>query len=110
MFVPVGCAECGKHFQVERGQLGQPATCPWCGAHRVAAEPLPLPLPLPEDVRAERPKRAHRVRSTTRLRVVRWLALAALCTVLALATFAGQHYRHGGFSSLAMESFVAPDG
>ena len=113
MFVPVGCAECGKLFQVERGQLGQSASCPWCGARvlalpvAAAAEPQPLPLPLPEEVPVVRPQRS---RPAPRLRVLPRLALAALCGFLALATFAVQRYRNGGFASLALESFVAPDG
>lgn len=39
MFVPVGCTQCGKLFQVPQENLGQPAPCPWCGA-MVAAWPL----------------------------------------------------------------------
>jgi len=111
MFVPVGCAECGKRFQVERAQLGQAATCPWCQA-RVLALPVAAPaepLPLPEEIPTVRPAGA-RPAPGRRVRVLPWLAFFALCAFLALGTFAVQRYRSGGFSSFAMRPFVAPDG
>ena len=109
MFVPVGCSECGKRFQVEREQLGQVASCPWCQARvvalPVAAAPEPLPLPLPEEAPAVVPvKPKSAPKPPRRIGVGCWLLTAALCILLGGGTFAFQRYRSGGFTSLAMQS------
>ena len=99
MFASVGCTECGKLFQVDRAQLGQPASCPWCDARIIAlpvakrAEPLPLPVDPP----------ARRFR--------KWppIAVVALCIAIAGGTFLVQRYRNGAMPPFVMQTFVAPD-
>ncbi len=117
MFVPVGCSECGKLFQVERGELGQPASCPWCQARVLAlpvaakttSDPEPLPLPEPfgtvDSVSTAEPIRRRSSHSGIRP----WIVVLALSAVLALFTFLLLRHRGGGTPSFAMESFVAPD-
>ena len=108
MFAPVGCAECGKLFQVERARPGQPASCPWCQARvlalPMAAKPEPLPLPLPVIPPGVFPIRNRSARPWL------WIAVAFLSVFLALGTFLVQRYRNGAVPAFAMQSFTAPDG
>ena len=114
MFASVGCAECGKLFQVGRDRLGQPADCPWCGAKVLAlpvaakpgGEPEPLPLPLPEPVAVSGvgPVRKRRSRKWS------WIAALLLCVPVAGGTFLIQRYRAGAMPSFVMQTHRAPDG
>lgn len=61
MFVPVGCTNCGKPFQVSEAALGQSILCPWCQAVVTAlpvgtaagASPAPTPPTTEQPARAE---------------------------------------------------------
>lgn len=56
MFVPVGCSNCGKPFQVPDAVVGKPAVCPWCQA-AVAALPVGTAVePPPPAATAPAPK------------------------------------------------------
>ena len=112
MFVPVGCAECGKLFQVERGQLGRPTSCPWCQARvlalpvaaqpRVGPEPLPLPEPSVRGANLRAPSRS-------RTRIWPWIVVVFIGVLLAAGTFLVQRYRGGAVPPFVMQTFVAPD-
>ncbi len=108
MFAPVGCSECGKLFQVEHAQLGQPASCPWCQARVMAlpmaakAEPLALPEPvIPPGVFPIRKRGA---------RPWLWIAVAFISIFFALGTFLVQRYRNGAVPPFAMRTSTATDG
>ena len=116
MFVPVGCAECGKLFQVERGQLGRPASCPWCQARvlalPVAAQPRvgPEPLPLPAlSVRGANGEENLRASIRSRARIWPWIVVVFIGVFLAAGTFLVQRYRGGAVPPFVMQTFVAPD-
>ncbi|HEY1189500.1 MAG TPA: hypothetical protein VGE74_17750 [Gemmata sp.] len=61
MFFPVGCANCGKPFQVPETALGKSVECPWCQSAVPAlpvakvVEPAPAPAPVPPPAVVEPP-------------------------------------------------------
>ncbi|MBM3979137.1 MAG: hypothetical protein FJ304_02415 [Planctomycetes bacterium] len=138
MFVPVGCTNCGKPFQVPDAALGQRAPCPWCN-EVVTALPMsapvssaPAPTPAPNPAPAVQPKPAAQRQDALSLydepdppppprsaalvaaaRFPGWVTILIGCAVVAVcagATLAYRHYGSGHLSEKRWVEFTAPDG
>lgn len=121
MLVPVACGQCGKPFQVPKGEVGRPAVCPWCRAN-VSALPVALPETagsLPEVLSLDEGPPPAEVTASSSLNQKRrspvgWLVrgvmvLAVMAAVFAL-TFTAVRYGSGWVPSYGWVEFVAPDG